>query len=132
MSFYGYEKKIANAERRIREANYSQKNKDQIFSFIHVLYAEGLSDARILKYLSQLNTLSNWFDKDFDDVTKTDVYRIVADVERSDRKAWTKQGYKVTIKRFFRWLKDTKHDPELTEWINTNIKECDQIPCVFG
>ena len=127
MSFYGYEKKIANAERRIREANYSQKNKDQIFSFIHVLYAEGLSDARILKYLSQLNTLSNWFDKDFSDVTKTDIYRIVADIERSDRKAWTKQGYKVTIKRFFRWLYDSKTDPELTSWINTNIKECDQI-----
>ncbi len=127
MGLYNYSRKIENAERRIREAEYSQKNKDFIFSFIHVLYAEGLSEARILKYLSQLNILSEWFGKDFDQVTTSDVYRVVAEIERSDRKAWTKQGYKVTIKRFFRWLHNTGVDPEMTSWIKTKIKQCDQI-----
>lgn len=127
MGLYNYSRKIENAERRIREAEYSQKNKDLIFSFIHVLYAEGLSQARILKYLSQLNTLSNWFGKDFDQVTMTDVYRVVGELEKSDRKAWTKQGYKVTIKRFFRWHSGKDTDPEMTSWIKTKIKQCDQI-----
>lgn len=127
MGLYDFRKMIASAEQRIIDADYSQKNKDSIFSFVHVLYAEGLSEARILKYLSNLNVLAKWFGKDFDEVTKSDMYRVVAEIERSDRKAWTKQGYKVTIKRFFRWLHNSETDPEITRWIKTNIKQCDQI-----
>ncbi len=127
MGLYNYSKSIANAEQRIRDAVYSQKNKDSIFSFINVLYAEGLSESRIVKYLGQLNILAEWFEKDFDEVTKSDIYRVVALIERSDRKPWTKQAYKVTIKRFFRWLHNSNVDPEMTSWIKTNIKQCDQI-----
>lgn len=127
MGLYNHSKKIASIEQRIYDADYSQKNKDTIFSFVHILYAEGLSEARILKYMGHLNTLAGWFGKDFDDVTKSDIYRVVAQIERSDRKAWTKQGYKVTIKRFFRWLHNSEVDPEMTRWIKTNIKQCDQI-----
>lgn len=102
MGLYDYKRNIAAAEKRIIEAAQSHKNKDTIFAFVNVLYAEGLSDARILKYLSQLNIISQSFGKDFDQVTMTDMYRFLAELERSDKKPWTKQGYKVTIKRFFR------------------------------
>ena len=54
MGLYNYKESIQTAEQRIIEADYSQKNKDTIFAFVNVLYAEGLSDARILKYFSQL------------------------------------------------------------------------------
>ena len=64
------------------------------------MYAEGLSDARFLKYLSQLNVLTYKFNKDFDKVTITDIYRVVAEIERSDEKPWTKHDYKVKIKLF--------------------------------
>ncbi|MDY0385639.1 MAG: tyrosine-type recombinase/integrase [Methanolobus sp.] len=126
MGLYNYKKSIQTAEQRIIEADYSQKNKDTIFAFVNVLYAEGLSDARILKYLSQLNILSKNFDKDFDQITMSDMYRFLAELERSDKKPWTKQGYKVTIKRFFRWLNGGK-EPEMTEWIKTPIKQSDQM-----
>jgi hypothetical protein len=36
-----------------------------VFEFINFLYAEGLSDARVLKYLSPLNILSKKFGKLF-------------------------------------------------------------------
>ncbi|MDG6244467.1 MAG: tyrosine-type recombinase/integrase [Methanolobus sp.] len=126
MGLYDYKKNIESAEKRIIEAAYSQKNKDIIFAFVNVLYAEGLSDARILKYLSQLNILSEKFGKDFDQVTMADMYRFLAELERSDKKPWTKQGYKVTLKRFFRWLNGGK-EPEMTEWIKTPIKQSDQM-----
>jgi len=126
MGLYDYKRNIAAAEKRIIEAAYSQKNKDTIFAFVNVLYAEGLSEARILKYLSQLNILSQGFGKDFDQVTMTDMYRFLAELERSDKRPWTKQGYKVTIKRFFRWLNGGK-EPQMTEWIKTPIKQSDQM-----
>ncbi len=56
----------------------------------------------------------------------SDMYRFLAELERSDKKPWTKQGYKVTIKRFFRWLNGGK-EPEMTEWIKTPIKQSDQM-----
>jgi site-specific recombinase XerD len=73
-----------------------------------------------------LNILSEQFGKDFDQVMMTDMYRFLAELERSDKKPWTKRGYKVTIKRFFRWLNGGK-EPETTEWIKTPIKQSDQM-----
>lgn len=120
MQLYKYENKISAAEKRIADANYSTKNKELIFEFENTIFAEGLSNARILKYLSQLHMLSQMFDKDFSKVIKADFYRVVASIERSDRSVYTKRDYKVAIKRFFRWLNDG-NEPESITWISTNI-----------
>lgn len=125
MDLYNYDKKIDRAERLILEASYSEKNKELIFEFENIIFAEGLSRARVLKYLSSLHNLSQWFDKPFPDITKVDVYKLVGDLEKSDRSVWTKRDYKVTIKRFFRWLNGGS-DPEYTAWITTNVKSKDR------
>jgi integrase/recombinase XerD len=125
MELYDYDKKIANAENLILNSPYSEKNKELIFEFINVLYAEGISKARVLKYLSSLHNLSKWFNKPFPEITKTDVYKLVGDLERSDRSVWTKRDYRVVLKRFFRWMNNDK-DPEITAWISTNVKQKDR------
>lgn len=126
MDLYGYDKKIKAAENHILEAPYPDNNKELIIEFENVLFAEGLSKARVLKYLSSLHNLAQWFGKPFDEVTKLDVYKLVGDLERSERSVWTKRDYKVTIKRFFRWMNGGKKDPESTEWITTNVKRKDR------
>ncbi len=50
---YDYNKKIANAENLILNYPYSKKNKEFIFEFANVLYAEGISNGHVLKYLSK-------------------------------------------------------------------------------
>lgn len=75
MDIYDHKKQIASAEKRIIEANYSEYNKEKIFEFVNTLYAQGLSNSRIVKYLIQLNILSGWLGKDFKDATKTDMYK---------------------------------------------------------
>ncbi|WMW22732.1 tyrosine-type recombinase/integrase [Methanolobus mangrovi] len=125
MELYDYNKKIANAENLILNSPYSEKNKELIFEFVNVLYAEGISTARVLKYLSSLHNLSKWFNKPFPEITKTDVYKLVGDLERSDRSVWTKRDYRVVLKRFFRWMNNDK-DPEITAWISTNVKQKDR------
>lgn len=126
MDLYEYDKKIDAAEKLILNADYSDKNKELIIGFENTIFAEGLSKARVLKYLSSLHNLAQWFDKPFPEVTKLDVYKLVGDLEKSDRSVWTKRDYRVTLKRFFRWLYDTKTDPECTEWITTNVKHKDR------
>ena len=125
MELYDYKKKIDAAENLILNSPYSEKNKELILEFVNVLYAEGISNARVLKYLSSLHLLSKWFDKPFPEITKTDVYKLVADLERSDRSVWTKRDYRVTIKKFFRWMNNGK-DPETTAWVSTNVKRKDR------
>ncbi|WP_394698074.1 tyrosine-type recombinase/integrase [uncultured Methanolobus sp.] len=125
MELYDYNKKIANAENLILNSPYSEKNKELIFEFVNVLYAEGISNARVLKYLSSLHNLSKWFNKPFPEITKTDVYKLVGELERSDRSVWTKRDYRVVLKRFFRWMNNGK-DPEITAWISTNVKQKDR------
>ncbi|WP_164999266.1 site-specific integrase [Methanohalophilus profundi] len=76
--------------------------------------------------MDQLNILAYKFGKDLDKLTLTDMYRVVAEIERSDKRPWTKHGYKVTIKRFFRWL-NGGNDPETTSWIKTAMKQHDKM-----
>ena len=102
MGIYRNDEYLRKVEQRIRNADYSEVNKDLIFKFESVLFAQGLSKKRILKYMELLNTISKWIGKDFTAANESDIYRIVGDLERSDRAEWTKLDYKQAIKRFFR------------------------------
>jgi hypothetical protein len=57
MTLYNYEKSVKAAEKRIQTATYSEINKNLILKFENTLYAEGISSARVLKYLNQLNRI---------------------------------------------------------------------------
>lgn len=90
--------------------------------------------ARCLKYLGILKQLSIWFDKPFNDVTQSDMEKIIHNLEmdvfrkKSGNKYSdaTKVDIKKAIKKFWKW-KDgmNKIYPELVEWIDTfdTIKE---------
>ena len=69
-------------------------------------YTEGISNARVLKDPSSIHNLSKWFNKPFPEITKTDVYKLVGDLERSDRSVWTKRDYPGILKRFFKCMKN--------------------------
>nr|WP_321417297.1 hypothetical protein [uncultured Methanomethylovorans sp.] len=74
IQLYDYPKRISSIEKNILEASYPDKNKELIFAFENMLYAEGISNARVLKYLSSLHNLSQWFNKPFPEITKLDMY----------------------------------------------------------
>lgn len=76
--------------------------------------------------MHQLNVLIGLIGKDLDTVDKDDIYKLLADIERSDRRPATIRDYKITIKRVFRWLNGGK-DPEMTAWIQTRVKTRDKL-----
>ena len=127
MGIYNHTKKLQAAERTILNGNYSTVNKELIIKFEHTLFAEGLTKVRIVKYLSQLNVISGMITVDYPNVTKDDIMEHVAEIEKSDRSTWTKQDYKITIKRFFRWLNNGK-DPETTAWIKSKSYNKTKLP----
>ncbi|ADE37495.1 hypothetical protein [Methanohalophilus mahii] len=84
MALYNYDRKLTAAEIKIENAAYSENSKKLILRFEKFLFVEGLSKARVLKYLSQMNAVAEWADFELDSATKEDIEYIVGIVARSD------------------------------------------------
>ncbi|TGC08138.1 tyrosine-type recombinase/integrase [Methanolobus halotolerans] len=119
MGIYDFDKYLDSAERRIYEADYSQSSKDTIFEFESQLFLEGISKARVIKYLSHCSMFAKWLDTDIKSATESDIKRVVAKIERSNLSHWSKLDYKSAIRRLYRWL----GKPEMVEWISVRVKK---------
>lgn len=101
----------------------SEKNREHVTKFMNDCYAEGLSRRRVLKYQGQILNIIKWLGMNLQDVKKEDMKRLVGEIERSDYMEWTKHDYKVTIKRFWKWLRQTEDTyPEEVRWIKTTMR----------
>ncbi len=82
---------------------------------------------RVLKYVTCLPRILNSID-DVEEAGKKENERFVSDLNQSDYKAWAKQGYKMTLKKFAQYLrnsatsKETPFPPEVA-WIKTRVSE---------
>jgi hypothetical protein len=89
---------------------------------------EGIGLARLVKYMYLLQALNKLLRKDFEKANVQDVKRVVSEVNKSEYADWTKNDLRVTLKRFYRWLRKLPddQDPPETSWIkiqNTNGKQ---------
>lgn len=110
-------------EQRIRESDCPESNKKAILDFENFLFAEGLKPIGILKYMQCLKVISQLSQKDFKSMDRVDIQAIAAHIERSDRAEKTKIHYRITLKKFFRWLQGEEN---AAAWINTSPKRCEK------
>jgi site-specific recombinase XerD len=127
MTLYNHEQDLINVEERIKASSYAQEDKNLVFKFKSVLFAEGIKTVRVLKYMTQLNVLARDYDLSLAHATKDDIYRVVGELERKNLSEWTKHSYKITIIRFYRWLNGGE-DPESTRWIKPKNSEKKKLP----
>ncbi len=98
-----------------------QENRDLIRTFARDCYADGLSHARVAKYLTLLKQIARKLDKPFKEVQKDDLKIFLQEIELSHLSAWSKGDYRVTLRKFYRWLSGGKTDPPLVDWIKTTV-----------
>jgi integrase/recombinase XerD len=113
-----------------QEERITDHNRRLILRFVGDLQAEGISELRTSKYLHLLRQLTIRFSKNLDKVTPADTRRIVAEINRSDYADWSKNDYKITLKRFYKWLRklpDQREPPE-TSWIRTGHPKNGMLP----
>ena len=110
-------------EREISHIEKDPLNGEMILKYYRSRVAEGISIARILKCISTLKLISRRLRKPFTDAKKEDIVDLIAGVEERDISPWTKHDYKVVLKKFYKWLKDSESPPEVS-WIKipTNIR----------
>lgn len=113
-----------------------QENKQKILDFKEYCVAESLSVARQLFYLQRLTRVAEKVgEKRFENCTKADIESLMRYVNTAKTRSgkgwsqWNRVAYAVTIKKFWRWLKDTEAgaDPEETRWIKIRWPEDSQI-----
>lgn len=110
--------------------NILPKNVDYLFKFYDFLVAEGLSHGRIKHYMGIMRQLTEEVNKNWKTVTKEDIEKLFANVEKRNLSAHTKQYYRVSIRKFIKWLKDwndpvMKYPPEVA-WLKTSIKKSEE------
>lgn len=115
---YEYEKTLERTLDRVRESNIAKPDKLLIEKFSRYLFAESLSLGRIIKYLIQIRKIAESVRKPFSELTKEDIVDIVQKIERrKDYTEWTKHDYKLTLKKFFKFLRGTEDYPNEVKWI---------------
>ena len=123
IDIHNYPKMVERAVKLVRKSNISSRNKELILEFRDYCSLEGISLARISRYMGILKDWALLIKKDFDIAKKQDIIGAVRVIQEKDNYSpWTKLTYKTMLKRFYRWVKGTEESPEEVKWIKTTMK----------
>ena len=127
MSIHRYEEAFESAKARIKkDKKISARNKELILNCISDLSLKNLSFPRLNRYMDVLKWLALGTSKDLDKLNKQDLKNYVSTIQQNkEYSPWTKQTYKVIIRKFFCWLNGIDKPgqyPEIVEWINIAMK----------
>jgi integrase/ribosomal protein L40E len=107
----------------------SERNKKALLDFCNYCFAEGLTVDRVEHLLRCLKKTAEIFWKDFEEATKDDIVDLVRRIESRRISAWTKHDYRVTLKKFYKWLKGNGEEyPEEVKWIKTRNAKTKKLP----
>ncbi|MGD0784325.1 MAG: site-specific integrase [Sedimentisphaerales bacterium] len=118
------ERALGAAKKKVEMLPVSANNRKAILDFSDSCFSEGLSTRRVLKYLYTLARIATWVPKEFPEITRQDIETLVTTIERSNYSEWTKHDYRVTLKKFFRWLRHCEdgYPPEV-KWLRTTMRK---------
>lgn len=122
------------AIRRVKNSDLDDDNKKLILDFDRfLLLVERLSVPRRLRIMGTISRLATlYFHGDLRKVTGEDIKDCVVHIESKPYSAWTKAGYKVVIRKFFKWVAygdaaaQTKEVPEIVRWIKVHVRNKDR------
>jgi site-specific recombinase XerD len=113
-----------------RKLEKIEKDKDilpenwaKILEFKGNCVANGIRVRRALRYLDDLPKLSKLLGKPFEKATKQDMERVPQLMEASSYSLLTKIDFRVTLKKFYKWLNGDEEYPESVKWIKTTGKK---------
>jgi len=116
-----YERQLANAKKRVKELPIPTTSRKAILDFTDYCFAEGLSLRRVIKYLYTLMNLARRLHRGFHKLTRADIEALIHGIERSDYSEWTKRDFRITLKKFFRWLRGTEEYPPEVKWLRSTL-----------
>jgi len=113
-----------------KDSNVSEENKKIIFDYKNECLANGLTLTRIIRCIYVFRYFASVLKKSFNEATVSDIKAAVAELERSNYADSTKAEMKITLKRFYSWLRGCEpkmHPPEVI-WIRNTKKNGHKLP----
>lgn len=135
IDIYDQQRRLRNLIRLYERAPLPARSKALIFEFQKALVLEDLSIARQVKYLTDFKAFIMKYlpKKDLDQLSDGEIRDAVLRMEQDGSYSpWTKHGFKVVIRKFFKWLAYgddylvRKEYPRCVSWITPNIKKKDR------
>jgi len=122
---HNYKRKLELTVKNLKENTaISDKNRGLILKFKDDCLLE-ISVGRTVRYVQNLKKIAVWLDRDFEKCTKDDIKSLVARINNENYTEWTKHFYKVTIRKFWKWVRGIEEDgayPEEVKWIKCTVK----------
>ena len=115
MSVHNPAKQLKRATDGLKQAKISERNKQLIGEYIDFLSLQGVKELRKVKYIYTLEKIASWLKMDFDEATKKDIEKLCSTINNNEYTDWTKHDYRVTIKKFYTWLRNKDND-DIDEW----------------
>lgn len=104
-SLHDEEKRLVSLRQRIEQSAILPENKRLLLDFDGFCAAGGLTPSRRVKLFSHLYVFATeYFTTPFRDATPEQVWTSVAALEGRGLAPWTRHGYKVAIRKFFRFV----------------------------
>jgi len=128
MDIHNYRRRLDRVLERIKDSNILEENKKAISDFVSSLLGKSLSIARIEHHIQILRYISKLSDKSFSQMTKEDIAKIVREIQENEWSSRYKYEFFITIRIFFRWLKQTEGYPEEVKWIKPRYKDKHKLP----
>ena len=136
---HDYKKRLGQVLEQIKkDPSISERNKQVIMKFQENSFVEGISTGRIVRYMYDLRTLSKWLGKDFEDANKDDIKSLMGTLERKTYlvkttgeeryyKESTKRDFRITLRKFYKWLRGKEEIPEEVRWLRSTSKKNNRI-----
>lgn len=122
---HNYRRRFARTLERIKKAkDILPKNKQIILKFKDYCLSDGIGMAKIERYLTDLMKYSRMLKKSFPDASKEDIRAVVAKLEQTDLAAETKKGFKIMLRKLYRFIEGIDEKgvyPERVKWISIAI-----------
>ncbi|MFH1637398.1 MAG: tyrosine-type recombinase/integrase [Candidatus Woesearchaeota archaeon] len=124
MDIHNYKGRLERTLKRIDEAGISKQNKDLILKFKDYCISEGIGLAKIERYLCDLKKYAQMLKKNLEEASKEDIRMVVAELEQTNLSAETKKGFKIMLRKFYRFAEGIEEKgvyPERVKWLSINI-----------
>ncbi len=127
MDLHNYKRRLEGQIKLLQNApEISSENKKLILEFKDYLFSEGIGVAKIARYLGDARKYCMMLKKSVRMADETDIRRIIGALEQSSLAAETKKGFKIFLRKFYRFLRGItdkgKYPPEVS-WMSLAISK---------